>query len=54
MQSTAAGVALFRELTAGVEGGEDDLESGLFDLLMDVDGDAATVVLDRDRGSILM
>ena len=49
MQATGHLVAVVVELTAGVQHGHDDLGRGDALFLVDVDRDAATVVVDRDR-----
>ena len=54
MQSAAAGIVFVGELPAGMQRGEDDFEGRLLELLVRVDRDAASVVLDGDRGAVLV
>src|SRR5205807_4038351 len=46
-------IARARELAAGVQHGEGDLDRGLFLFLVHVDRDAATLVLDFDRAVLV-
>ena len=54
MQAAAACVVLVREFSACVQRCEDDLKRRLLELLVLVDRNAATVVVDRARTAILM
>ena len=54
METACASVVFVGEFSAGVEGGEDDFESGDLGLGVLIDGDAPAVVGDSEGGTVLM